>query len=456
MNALDVINQLAATNSRIEKEQILTNAFMTGHREFFLGAQLACDTLVSFGVKKVALITEPPDAGDPAPTFTFQDFLDLAGKLQHRKLTGHAARDAMADAAMRCDMDVWNGFYRRVLLKDLKIGCDESTINKVLGKLSKAEPEAEKLMVPVFSCQLAHDGEDPKHAKKLKSLKLLDIKLDGSRLLTVLDKDSGEVVQYTRNGKRNDNFTLIREKLIGVMDALPGSVVLDGEIVGKSFQELMTQMNRKTAVKTDDVKLALFDIIPLNDFHNGRCSRSQMDRNVALVYLVTSGLLAKYTGDSVWVVPKVAVDLDTEEGRASFVEFNRNALEAGYEGVMIKDPSAPYECKRTAAWLKVKPFIEVSLAVIEVVEGKPDTKYVGSMGALLCAGEDDGRMIEVSVGSGFSDADRMSIWKKRNEMIGMIVEIKADALTMERGSETWSLRFPRFKGFRGSVPGEKI
>jgi hypothetical protein len=176
MQPLLVIQKLSATNSRIEKENIIQDAFMNDCFDFFIGAKLATDQLVSFGVKKVAEILEDDNSdGD----YTFQNFLDLAKKLQKRELTGYAARDAIHDAALRCHVPTWNQFYRRILLKDLNIGVDEKTINKVLKKLIKIKPEAEKYLIPVFTCQLAHDGEDDVHKKKIKGKKLIDIKLDG-------------------------------------------------------------------------------------------------------------------------------------------------------------------------------------------------------------------------------------------------------------------------------------
>jgi DNA ligase-1 len=48
------------------------------------------------------------------------------------------------------------------------------------------------------------------------------------------------------------------------------------------------------------------------------------------------------------------VDLDTQEGQDRFVELNKAAVDGGYEGVMIKDPEAPYECKRTHSMVKSK------------------------------------------------------------------------------------------------------
>ncbi len=115
MSAVDVLRRLSATTSRTEKEAIIEEAFRSVEREFFIGAQLAYDVLVTFGVQKVPEILE--DDGAPG-TFTCSNFLALAEKLRRRQLTGHAARDALMDAADRSHTDTWNVFYRNVLLKD--------------------------------------------------------------------------------------------------------------------------------------------------------------------------------------------------------------------------------------------------------------------------------------------------------------------------------------------------
>ena len=59
------------------------------------------------------------------------------------------------------------------------------------------------------------------------------------------------------------------------------------------------------------------------------------------------------------------------------------------------------------------------------------------------------------MGSGFTDSDRDSFWDSRDKLLGNVVEVRADAITQNQDG-TYSLRFPRFKGFRGFVPGEKI
>ena len=120
---------------------------------------------------------------------------------------------------------------------------------------------------------------------------------------------------------------------------------------------------------------------------------------------------------------------------------------------MIKDVDAPYECKRTHAWLKAKPFIEVTLSVTDVEEGTGRNE--GRLGALVCAGQDDGKDIRVNVGSGFTDDNRSTFWTDRDALLGQLVEVRADAVTQNQDG-TYSLRFPRFKTFRGFEVGEKL
>ena len=66
-----------------------------------------------------------------------------------------------------------------------------------------------------------------------------------------------------------------------------------------------------------------------------------------------------------------------------------------------------------------------------------------------------GKKISVNVGSGFSDANRDDFWNSRTNITGQLVEVRADAVTQNQDG-TYSLRFPRFKTFRGFEPGEKL
>lgn len=452
MKSIEIIDRLRATSSKIDKEQILINAFMTGNREYFQAAKLALDALVSFGVKMVPEVLE--DDGLPG-TFSFADFIDLAGKLQARQLTGHAARDALIAAANVCHTDTWNKFYRPVLLKDMSVGAERNTFNKILNRLGDAYPEALDYIIPVFGVQLAKDALDEAHQKKVSGIKMIDFKFDGWRFATFLDIEKMTVTQWSRTGIENTNFTHIRAGLEKLLSHLPMSIVLDGEIVSDTFQEMMTMASKKSDPDTEDAKLALFDVVPLADFLAGECAIPQFERHERLCELQTSGVLKEFCGDRVYVVPKITLDLDTEAGMAEMNNLRAKAAELKLEGIMIKDPKAGYVGKKGTNWLKLKPKISVDLTALSVVEG--DKKNVGKMGAVICEGLHEDKLVRVSLGGGWTDAQRDEIWQNPMLVIGQVLEIEADCLSKPTKGDIWSLRFPVFLRFRSitRTPGEK-
>jgi len=436
-NPWNVIQELEADNSRLVKEEIVKREAEAGNDEFFAGCRLALDAMTTFGVKQVDTKT-----GD-GRGLSWNAFKQLAEALATRQLTGHAAQTAVAHARMNATEAQWNNWYRRILIKDLRCGTSEKTVNKVVEKKYK------DYAIPVFSCQLAHDSAN--HESKVAGEKLIEVKLDGVRVISIV-YPSGHVDQYSRNGKELVNFPHIKEQLAKHAKWFAEPVVLDGEIMSASFQDLMKMVHRKSDVQSDDAVLNLFDIITLREFQAGVGKYRQIDRSVSLAAWYNQCVDHM---PNVTIVGQERVDLRTSGGQARFRQINQEAVDGGYEGIMIKDLEAVYECKRSVAWLKLKPYIEVSLTVMAVEEGTG--RNVGKLGALICEGEDDGKRIRVNVGSGFTDSDRDSYWSAREQVVGQIVEVRADAATKSQDSEeTWSLRFPRFLRFRGFEPGEKL
>ena len=409
---------------------------------------MAYDALKTYGVKQVPLAENKSNI---ASSFTWDDFKKLVHLLQTRSLTGHAARDQILFASQHTDIVTWNSFYRKILLKDFKCGVTKGTINKILEKNGNA---AKRYIIPAFSCQLAKDGKD--HPKKITGRKLLDLKLDGIRLLTILDKDANTVIQYTRDGRVNTNFTHISKLFEQLLPHITQSMVFDGEVVSKNFQILMRQLKRKSNVNTSDAVLALFDCLPFTDFMLGECKSPQTARHASLIKYqpLLDTILTK---NEIIILSKEEVDLDTNEGQDTFKKFNNDAIENQYEGIMIKDLNATYKTKRTDAWLKIKPVITVDLEVIGFESGKSDGKFANTLGGMICKGIHNGKTVLVVVGSGYSEELRDEIWNNKDKVLGRIVEIKGDMLTLSEDSDDiWSLRFPRFERFRGWSPGEKI
>lgn len=431
-----VIQRLESDNSRLAKEAILAEAMNEGLDEFFEGIRMCLDNLYTFGVKQV------PVSQADGQGLSWDNFKQLAEALYRRELTGHAARDAIQLAMDVATRDQWNDFYRRILIKDLRCGVSEKTVNSVAKKQKKTQ-----YAVPVFECQLSHDSAN--HEAKLSGKKIVERKLDGVRCLTVIDHEQRTVTQYTRNGKVLENFKHVTEYLEKFIDEFGRSFVLDGEIMSSSFQDLMKQVHRKDNVEAGDAVLNLFDIVPLVEFKQGKSvmgqrRRSQFLKNFENIFN-DSGFIT--------IVPQREFDLDVFTDEIEFRDYMKEMVEAGYEGIMIKDPDAKYECKRATNWLKMKPFIEVSLTITEVEEGTGRNN--GRLGAVVCRGIDDGKEILVNVGSGFTDSDRTNYWIARDTLPGQIVEVRADAVTQNQDG-SYSLRFPRFIRFRGFKVGEKI
>ena len=187
----EIIAKLEADNSKLAKQAILQEALDEGVPEFFEGITMALDALVTFGVKQV------PERSDvlTGQGLAWPVFKELADKLANRELTGHAARDAIELAMGIATTEQWNGFYRRILIKDLRCGMSEKTVNKVAPGT-----------VPVFTCSLAHDSA--KHEKKMVGKKQIEIKLDGVRVITIIQGNKVECLAVTANSFTTSDTSL--------------------------------------------------------------------------------------------------------------------------------------------------------------------------------------------------------------------------------------------------------
>jgi DNA ligase-1 len=436
------INKLNESDSRLHKEDVIKQALEASvlgstNAINFLSFVKACyNPYITFGVRQVPDTVGITDAENP-----WDEFNELMLQLSQRRLTGHAARDAIQSTAERFDSEEWNTFLAPVLRRDLRAGISDKTINKICKKTDYE--------IPIFGCQLATNSEG---RPEMKGTKRLEPKLDGVRvLLMVIPSDFGDVttICFSRNGKQFDNFGHIEEQVRnnwikiarGHQNALINGFVLDGEVIGNTFQELMRQARRKDNVQADDSVFNIFDIIPLSDFREGHWN-AQLRKRINILEHIRHVV---DTMPNVELLPHIMVDLDTAAGKDQLERYAKDNVNAGFEGIMIKELEAPYICKRSTDWMKWKPTLTVDLEVVGVEEGTG--RNLGRLGALVCHGVDDGKEITVNVGSGFSDADRDDYWTNRNLVIGRTAEVLCDVITQNQDG-TYSLRFPRFVRFR--------
>ena len=422
-----IVKKLESDNSRLFKEDVVKENLK--NLIFQEGLAMCLDSLVTFGVKQI------PKSKEDGKGLDWDTFKKGANLLIERERTGHAARDLIEDLMHSAKINQWNDWYRRILIKDLRCGVSEKTVNNVAKKMNI------DFRVPVFSCMLAHDGA--KHPKKITGNCLVEYKYDGVRVIAIVKNNKATL--YSRNGKIFNNFPHIEEAL---SKSEYNNLVLDGEVMSDDFQALMKQVYRKSGAETDDAYLALFDILPLKEFNNGKSKLNTLDRKKQL------DELSQTFESCIKLVDYAILNFDDEKDNQKFSKMNKEALDKGYEGLMIKPSENYYESKRSHAWLKIKPFIEVTLKIVSIQEGTG--KHSGKLGAFKVEGTDDGKFFSLSVGSGLTDDDRDKFWKSKEKLIGMLVEIRADAITQSIEGEHYSLRFPRFKSFRGFKEDEKI
>jgi len=428
MKPWKIIQELESDNSRLKKEAIIRRESDADNIRFFNGVGMALDGFRTFGVQKV------PVAKKDGPGISQEDFDNIVKSLESRSLTGNAMRDSIQVLCDSSKIEEWNDWYRRILIKDLRCGVTHKTINK-----------HSTMKVPVFECMLADDSK--KHEKKMTGDVYVEPKLDGVRVITICDVDKDEVRMYSRNGKELNNFPKIQEQFDSMLDQMSESMVFDGEVMSDDFQTLMREIHRKGGAKTDDAILNVFDCLPLDSFKEGGYEGS---------LTVRKGMLDEYEfGPNISRVEFVRMNLDEDDGQKQFADYNKLCIDKGFEGIMVKPMGGVYECKRSSLWLKVKPFIEVSLKVIDTEEGTG--RNAGKLGALIVEGTDMDKFIKTNVGSGLTDTDRETFWQAKDKLIGQIVEVRADAITQNQDTTNeWSLRFPRFLRFRGFEIGEKL
>ena len=175
-----IIQLLESDNSRLFKEDVVEEHL--NEIEIQEGLSMCLDSLVTFGVKQV------PESTQDGPGLSWNDFKSNALLLIERERTGHAARDLIIELSNKATSEQWNDWYRRILIKDLRCGVSEKTVNNVAKRMGIT------YRVPVFSCMLAHDGA--KHPKKIHGPCLVEYKYDGVRVIAITNNNSTTLQQF--------------------------------------------------------------------------------------------------------------------------------------------------------------------------------------------------------------------------------------------------------------------
>jgi hypothetical protein len=406
---IDILNEIASTSSRLEKEAILKREKdnETLKRVFFL----AYDPFTQFYIRKIPAYTT-----EEKPWHSLDSALPKLDKLSTREITGNAAIQYLSlllSEVTAKDAEV----IERIIGKDLKCGASESTANKIWPDL-----------IHEYPCMLA-SGYDQKLVDKMKFPAIAQLKMDGMRFNAVVIGD--ECNFYSRNGKTIDLRGNLVEEFVTLANGK--NIVFDGELVVESGDKYLDRqtgngiLNKAvkgtiSAAEAQQVCATLWDVIPYEDFTKGHCDWRYVTRFDVLKKLPLSGKVRL-------VEHKVVGTID--EARETFESY----LAQGQEGIILKDLNGVWEDKRAKHQVKFKGELECELRVVDVQPGTG--KYQGMLGALICESEDG--VLKVDVGSGFKDDQRVD----SNSYVGKIVSVKYNARIKNKQGEE-SLFLPVF------------
>ncbi len=201
---------------------------------------------------------------------------------------------------------------------------------------------------------------------------------------------------------------------------LPNGMELDGELYqhGADFSEIHSIVGRSATISLDyeSMEYHVFDII---DEHASQYARIRFLNRLMLT------------------PPLCRVQTDVAESPEAVLEWMTKFVDRGYEGIIVRELSAPYVRKRTTQMMKFKPKKSDYYPIVGFYEEMSITgQPKNALGSLVCT-SDEGTTF--NVGSGFTADQRHELWKRRHELVGCVCHVKYQNIT--------SNHVPRFPVF---------
>jgi len=408
---MNILHKLRQTNSRLEKEQILKSATPLEQKMFM------------FAYNPHKMYYQNFDDIDYNSIKTLrEDTFHILDDIENRVHVGHKAREIIEQHSY------YHGdLIKLICNKDLDCGVTEVTLNKVFGKD----------FIPTFNVQLAKEVP----FSKIKFPILGQVKYDGVRCLAFISAHG--VILKTRNGKVF-SYPMLEKYLTHFYKGT--DIIFDGELVyghghiidRTSVSGIVNSAIRGTPIPHDKgILFNVFDKLYLPEFVNQVCRRPYAMRLneleglfISMSNLEVSSSLFKYVN---LVHSTTLYNLD------ELNNYYSSLISIGCEGLILKSHNHLYTFKRSADWIKVKETKTTDLLCLAVQEGKG--KYAGGIGALICVGVVEGKDIQVAVGSGLTDEERMYAG---NTYVGATIEVKYNSVIKDSKTDEWSLFLPRF------------
>ncbi|MFD1588616.1 ATP-dependent DNA ligase LigA [Halorientalis brevis] len=370
-------------------------------------------------------------------------------------------------------------YLARLVLSEMRIGVGEGTVRDAIGDAFDVPVASVERALQVSNdyglvAEVARDeGEDGLDSLYLETGRPVQAMLAQAGTVTdALEAWDEAAVSWKFDGARiqvhydGDDVSLFSRNMEDVTDALPEVVefveanltapaILDGEVVAVDdegdplpFQEILRRFRRKhdVAKAREEVAVELEAFDCLHADGDDLLDVALPARHERLVEVLDDGVAGLWITD------------DPDE----IAEVESQALDAGHEGIMLKNPESTYSPgRRGQNWLKRKPDVETLDLVVtgaEWGEGRR-AEFLGTFMLSVRAGEEFEPIGKVATGITDEELAELTDLLEPHVLTedGKDVEIDP-AVVFEVGYEEiqasptyesgWALRFPRFLGVR--------
>lgn len=403
IKSLEILNEISSDNSRLFKESILKREFNNPLLKRIF--EYALNPNFNFWIKQI------PHYEKIDEVLSLDEGLNQLHPIMNRDVTGNAAIAQLTLILNKLSSDDAI-VLERIIKRDLRCGVSEATVNKIW-----------KGLIPEFKVMLADN-----RISNIKFPAICQTKMDGIRCHITRTGDA--ITAFSRAGKLIET--------LGALDHVAQAMMLDGEtwdgeLVCFDNDKIMNRQKSNGILnkaisgtisieEASTITFTAWDIISDRDY-GSRFRELQERFNISQ--------------NKFRLVHSIIVD-DIESAQLEFTK----ALENGEEGIILKNLNGKWEGKRSKNLCKMKAENTADLRVVRWEEGTG--RNAGRLGNLICQTEDG--ILEVSVGSGFSDDDRNNLTAENT--INRILEVQYNQIIKSKTDKKPSLYLPRAIRFR--------
>ena len=398
-------------------------------------------------------------------TLNYQNMFSLLDDLQNRKITGDEARISFLGYLYHnTDNETESKLMWNILNKDLAVGINASTINKVFKSLI---PE-----VPYMRCALLDsitqldswlgEGKGEHHyvisQEKLDGM-FININLDGESNVQLLSRAGSE---FTNDSNAFSDMIQIIAHTFDDNHQYHGELLMIDNDTGEYLPREISNGLFNAILKNADkecfdpekytVTVSLWDKIPFALLTEEKPEKSTLNKpyverlkslndNISTAFEYADTYLPNMLFDIIKTV-------DTREypNLIAAEEHFKQMLNEGKEGTIVKLPDMLWRDGTSKNQIKLKNKFEVELEVKEFLKGTgKNEQYFGS---IRCESSDGLLSVNVPV-SGFKDDEKKEISDNRAEYIGKIITVAANSIMYsKKDGKQHSLFLPVQSGFR--------